>query len=85
MAEAADHVSIRERQGLVDCVEKPVAEIEAGASLGTVWRVRPRLCGRWGGGHWDQLSQLAEVLGRGCQVELVFRTIWASQTQAVEF
>jgi hypothetical protein len=30
-----------ERQELVDSVEKPATEIEAGTSLGTVWKARP--------------------------------------------
>jgi len=74
-----------ERPALVDCVEKPGAEIEAGASLNTVLRGRPWLCGRWGGGHWDQLGHLAEVLGGGGEEELVSCAVWTSQAQAVEF
>lgn len=30
-----------ERQILVDSVEKPATELEAGTSLGTVWKARP--------------------------------------------
>jgi hypothetical protein len=69
---------------LVDCVEKPAAEIEASASLGTLWRARPRLFGRWGGGHRDQRSHLAEVLSGGGEEELVSCAVWTSQAQAVK-
>jgi hypothetical protein len=69
---------------LVDSVEKPAAEIEASASSGTVWRANPGLCGRWGGGHRDQLSQLAEVLSGGGEEELVSCAVWTSQAQAVK-
>jgi len=35
------HGGCSERLGLVDSVEKPATEIEAGTSLGTVWKARP--------------------------------------------
>jgi hypothetical protein len=73
------------RQQSTDSVEKPAAEIEASASLGTAWRARSRLCGRWGGGYRDQLSHLAEVLSGGGEEELVSCAVWTSQAQAVEF
>ena len=65
-----------------DCVEKPGAEIGAGASL-IVSLLCPRLCGCWGGWHRDQLCHLAEVLGGGGEEELVSCSVWTSQTQAI--
>ena len=46
-------------------------------------RLGPRLCGGWGGWHRDQLGHLAEVLGSGGEEELVFCSVWTSQTQAI--
>ena len=43
----------------------------------------PVLCEPWGW-HWDQLGHLAEVLGGGCEGELVARAVWTSQTQTLE-
>ena len=67
----------------VDCVEKPGAEIGAGASLSGALKLRPRLCGGWGGWHGDQLGHFAEVLGGGGEEELVSCAIWTSQAQAI--
>ena len=66
-----------------DCIEKPGAEIGSGASLSGALRLRPRLCGGWGGWHGDQLGHLAEVLGGGGEEELVSCTVWTSQAQAI--
>lgn len=49
----------------VNCVEKPCAEIGAGASLSAARRLRPPLCGGCGGWHRDQLGHLAGIL-YGC-------------------
>ena len=67
----------------VDCVEKPGAEIGAGASLIAARRLCPRLCGSWGGWHRDQLGHLAEVLSGGGEEELVSCAVWTSQAQAI--
>ncbi len=67
-----------------DCVEKPGAEIVAGASLDAARRLGPRLCGGRGSWHGDQLGHLAEVLGGGCEEEeLVSCAVWTSQAQAI--
>lgn len=66
-----------------DCVEKPGAGIGAGASLIAARRLRPRVCGGWGGWHGDQLGQLAEVLGGGGEEELVSCAVGTSQAQAI--
>jgi hypothetical protein len=32
----------------------------------------------------DELRQIAEVLGSGCYMELVYGAVWTSQAQSVE-
>ena len=36
------------------------------------------------GGERDQLRQLPEVLGGGCEDELITRTIWTAKSEPIE-